>query len=58
MGKSLDIGYALAKENMVFQKYPAIHELETRRGVEEACQLISTNGILGSILVTTTVIYM
>ena len=27
MGKSLDIGYALAKENMVFRKYPAIHEL-------------------------------
>ena len=27
MGKSLDIGYALAKENIVFRKYPAIHEL-------------------------------
>ena len=39
MGKRLDICYALAKENMVFRKYPAIHELEMRRGVEEACQL-------------------
>ena len=28
MGKKFDICYVLAKENLAFRKYPAIHELE------------------------------
>ena len=32
MGKKFDICYLLAKENMAFRKYPAIHELEIRHG--------------------------
>ena len=34
MGKKFDICYIIAKENMAFRKYPAIHELESRHGVE------------------------
>ena len=34
MGKKFDICYVLDKENMAFRKYPAIHELETRHGVD------------------------
>ena len=34
MGKKFDICYVLAKENMAFRKYTAIHELEIRHGVE------------------------
>jgi hypothetical protein len=34
MGKKFDICYLLAKENMAFRKYPAIHELETRHGLD------------------------
>jgi len=34
MGKKFDICFALAKENLAFRKYPAIHELEIRHGVE------------------------
>ena len=29
-----DICFVMAKENMAFQKYPALHELETRHGVD------------------------
>ena len=34
MGKKFDIFYMLAKENLPFRKYPAIHELESRHGVD------------------------
>ena len=34
MGKKFDICYTLAKENLPFRKYPAIHELESRHGVD------------------------
>ena len=34
MSKKFDICYVLAKENLAFRKYPAIHELETRHGVD------------------------
>ena len=34
MGKKFDIYYVLAKENMAFRKYPAIHELEIRHGID------------------------
>ena len=34
MGKKFDICYMLAKENLPFRKYPAIHELESRHGVD------------------------
>ena len=34
MSKMFDICYVLAKENMSFRKYPAIHELEIRHGVD------------------------
>ena len=32
MGKMFDIFYMLAKENLSFRKYPAIHELESQVG--------------------------
>ena len=32
MGKKFDICYMLAKENLPFRKYPAIHELESCHG--------------------------
>ena len=32
--KKFDISYVLAKENLPFTKYPAIHELLERHGVE------------------------
>ena len=34
IGKKFDICYMLAKENLPFRKYPAIHELESRHGVD------------------------
>ena len=34
MGKKFDICYMLAKENLAFRKYPAIHELELSHGVD------------------------
>ena len=34
MGKKFNIRYVLAKGNMAFCKYPAIHELETHHGVD------------------------
>ncbi len=34
MGKKFDVCYMLAKENLAFRKYPAIHELESRHGVD------------------------
>ena len=34
MGKKFDICYMLAKENLPFRKYPAIHELESCHGVD------------------------
>ena len=34
MSKKFDICYVLAKENMAFSKYPAIHELEIRHGID------------------------
>lgn len=34
MCKKFDICYVLAKENLAFCKYPAIHELESRHGVD------------------------
>ncbi len=34
MGRKVDICYVLAKENLPFRKYPAIHELESRHGVD------------------------
>ena len=34
MGKKFDIFYMVAKENLPFRKYPAIHELESRYGVD------------------------
>ena len=34
MGKKFDICYMLAKENLPFRKYPVIHELESRHGVD------------------------
>ena len=34
MGRKFDICYVLAKENLSFRKYPAIHELESRHGVD------------------------
>ena len=34
MGKKFDICYMLAKENLPFHKYPAIHELESHQGVD------------------------
>ena len=32
--KKFDIGYLMAKENLPFTKYPAIHDLLERHGVE------------------------
>ena len=32
--KKVDIGFVLAKERILFLKYPAIHELEERHGVD------------------------
>ena len=32
--KKFDIGFVLAKEHIPFLKYPAIHELEERHGVD------------------------
>ena len=32
--KKLDICFVIAKENMAIRKYPALHELETRHGVD------------------------
>ena len=34
MGNKFDICYVLAKENLAFRKYPVIHELESRHGVD------------------------
>jgi hypothetical protein len=34
MCKKFDICYVLAKENLAFRKYPAIHQLESRHGVD------------------------
>ena len=34
MGKKFDICYMLAKKNLLFRNYPAIHELESRHGVD------------------------
>lgn len=34
LGKKVDICYMLAKDNLAFRKYLAIHKLETRHGVE------------------------
>lgn len=34
MGKKFDICYVLAKENLAFRKYPVLHELESRHGVD------------------------
>ncbi len=34
MKKKFDISYVLAKESMPFTKYPALHELEQRHGVD------------------------
>ena len=34
MKKKFDICYAMAKENIAFRKYPALHELEVRHGVD------------------------
>ena len=34
MKKRFDICFVMAKENMVFRKHPALHELEVRRGVD------------------------
>ena len=34
MKKKFDICYVLAKESMGFGKYPALHELEERHGVD------------------------
>ena len=32
--KKFDICYVMTKENMAFRKFPALHELETRHGVD------------------------
>ena len=32
--KKFDICFVMAKENMAFRKYPALHELEVRHGVD------------------------
>ena len=34
LGKKFYVCYMLAKENLPFRKYPAIHELESRHGVD------------------------
>ena len=34
MGKKFDICYMLVKESLPFRKYPVIHELESRHGVD------------------------
>ena len=34
MKKKFDICFVMAKENMAFRKYPALHELEVRHGVD------------------------
>ena len=34
MHKKFDICYVMTKENMAFRKYPALHELEIRHGVD------------------------
>ena len=34
MCKKFDICYVMTKENMAFRKYPVLHELEIRRGVD------------------------
>ena len=34
MKRKFDICYVMARESLMFRKYPALHELEERHGVD------------------------